>query len=125
MESQDSKIIAAMAYFLQLFIWFLAPLIIIFLKKDDKYVLYHSKQALVYVVIETVFLLVGFGILTIISLLILVNPLFAIISLIGWAIYAIIAILFMVFWVIGIINCFSGTTKPLPFIGWIGEKFLP
>jgi len=123
MITQDSKIIAAMAYFMQLFVWFLAPLIIILLKKDDDYVLYHSKQSLVYVLIETIFLIVGFGVLFLLSLLTIINPLFGIISIIGWIIYGICAILFMIFWVIGIINCFSGTKKRLPIFGWIGEKF--
>jgi uncharacterized Tic20 family protein len=46
--SQDEKITAMVAYILQIFTWFVGPLVIYFVKRDSRFVAFHALQALIF-----------------------------------------------------------------------------
>ena len=46
--SQDEKITAMVAYILQIFTWFVGPLVIYFVKRDSRFVTFHALQALMF-----------------------------------------------------------------------------
>ncbi len=46
--SQDEKITAMAAYILQIFTWFIGPLVIYFAKRDSRFVSFHALQALIF-----------------------------------------------------------------------------
>ena len=45
---QDEKITAMAAYILQIFTWFIGPLVIYFAKRDSRFVAFHALQALIF-----------------------------------------------------------------------------
>jgi uncharacterized membrane protein len=104
--SDEGKLWAFLAYFLSI----VGFVLVLALKKNNKFAMYHAKQSLV-LFIASIILYVLAMILTPI-LLFFVFYLF-------WIIYLLIFIL----WIIGIINAVSGKMKPLPIIGGFAEKF--
>ncbi len=46
--SQDEKITAMAVYILQIFTWFVGPLVIYFVKRDSRFVAFHALQALIF-----------------------------------------------------------------------------
>jgi len=46
--SQDEKMTAMVAYVLQIFTWFVGPLVIYFVKRDSRFVKFHALQALIF-----------------------------------------------------------------------------
>jgi uncharacterized Tic20 family protein len=46
--SQDEKITAMVAYILQIFTWFVGPLVIYFVKRDSRFVAFHALQGLIF-----------------------------------------------------------------------------
>lgn len=46
--SQDEKITAMLVYILQIFTWFVGPLVIYFVKRDSRFVAFHALQALIF-----------------------------------------------------------------------------
>lgn len=46
--SQDEKMTAMVAYILQIFTWFVGPLVIYFVKRDSRFVAFHALQALIF-----------------------------------------------------------------------------
>ncbi len=140
--TDESKLIAALAYLGQLFfgflgfiigpfllMGFLVPLgIWLFKKNEDDYVAFHAKQALVYsilTIIVTFIMAVFLGIAFLLSFIsVMLNPAIMLIIFVIMAIVFFgVSIISFGYFVLGIVNCFSGKKKKLPLIGWIGEKF--
>ncbi|MBI4165098.1 MAG: DUF4870 domain-containing protein [Acidobacteria bacterium] len=46
--SQDEKMTAMVAYILQIFTWFVGPLVIYFVKRDSRFVAFHALQGLIF-----------------------------------------------------------------------------
>ena len=46
--NQDEKMTAMVAYVLQIFTWFVGPLVIYFVKRDSRFVKFHALQALIF-----------------------------------------------------------------------------
>ena len=46
--SQDEKITAMVAYILQIFTWFVGPLVIYFVKRDSRFVAFHALRGLIF-----------------------------------------------------------------------------
>lgn len=95
--SGESKLFAFLAYLLNI----VGFIIVLLVKKDDKFAMYHAKQSLVLFVAWVVICVVG-----------LVIPF----------ILPIGGLLLLILWVIGVINALTGKEKPLPLIGKYGEK---
>jgi uncharacterized membrane protein len=98
----ESKLFAFLAYLLGI----LGFVIVLLVKKNDKFAMYHAKQSLV---------------LNIFAIIVYICGMF--IPIIGWFIilplgYILVAIL----WIIGVINALTGKEKPLPIIGKYGEN---
>ncbi|SDE29481.1 Uncharacterized membrane protein [Paenibacillus sp. UNCCL117] len=94
MESQETKIMAAIGYIL-----FFVPLLA---AKDSSFARYHANQGLV-------LLLTSFA----------VNIVLGLIPFIGWVLMFPVSVVILIFVVIGILNAVNGRTKPLPVIGGI------
>ncbi|MBN1644626.1 DUF4870 domain-containing protein [Candidatus Woesearchaeota archaeon] len=101
----DSKLWAFLAYFLGI----IGFILVLVLKKDDRFAMYHAKQSLV---------LFLFSIALYVIAMILTPIMFLYVFYLFWVIY----ILIFVFWIIGIVNAVTGKTKPLPLIGGLAEK---
>ncbi len=100
--SGESKVFAFLAYLLGI----IGFVIILLVRKNDKFAMYHAKQSLV---------------LNILAVIIYIAGVF--IPIIGWFFilplgYLLIGIL----WIVGVIRVITGTEKPLPVIGKYGEK---
>ncbi|MBW2978787.1 DUF4870 domain-containing protein, partial [Candidatus Woesearchaeota archaeon] len=106
MVSSDSKLWAFLAYFLSI----VGFVLVLAMKKNDRFALYHAKQSLV-LFIASVILYVAAMLLTPVMLFF--------IFYIFWVIYIVVFVL----WIIGIVNAVTGKTKPLPIIGGFAEKF--
>ncbi len=101
MVSSDSKLWAFLAYFLSI----IGFVLVLALKKNDRFAMYHAKQSLVLFIVY----LAGYIVLMFIPI-------------IGWAIMTIWWIFGLVWAVMGIINAVTGKIKPLPIIGKFAEK---
>ena len=106
MAKNDDKRIFA---FLGVFLTIIGFVIAILAKKDDKYVMYYSKQGLVLFIVSMVVGLAGIILL--------------IIPILGVAVYWVLYVLLLVTWLVGWINALSGKKKPLIILGDLGEKF--
>jgi len=103
-KNSESKIFA----FLGVFLTIIGFVIVMLVRKDDKYAMYYAKQGLV---------------LFIAGLLVWVISVVLAFLLIGFIIGPILNIILLILWVIGIIYSLSGEMKPIPLIGKFGEKF--
>jgi uncharacterized membrane protein len=61
--SQDEKAYAGLAHALMLSTWWIAPLIIYFMKKESRFVRFHAMQALLWQIIFSVLYFAGFAVL--------------------------------------------------------------
>jgi len=96
--SGDDKIIAAIGY---IWILFLIPL---FLKKNNKYCLFHAKQGLVLFVAGIILMVIN------------------IIPVLGWLISFFGWIIIVIFSILGFINALQGREWKLPFLSSFAEK---
>lgn len=103
-KNSESKIFA----FLGVFLTIIGFVIVMLVRKDDKYAMYYAKQGLV---------------LFIAGLLVWVISVVLAFLLIGFIIGPILNIILLILWVIGIIYSLSGEMKPIPLIGKFAEKF--
>jgi uncharacterized membrane protein len=103
-KNSESKIFA----FLGVFLTIIGFVIVMLVRKDDKYAMYYAKQGLV---------------LFIAGLLVWVISVVLAFLLIGFIIGPILNIILLILWVIGIVYSLSGEMKPIPLIGKFGEKF--
>jgi len=108
--------------FLAVFLGWIGVLIAVLTQRDDKYVMYYTKQSLALIIADAAIALIG-----VITILIGIVTL---ILLVGFVILAIgLIILFggliitRVLWVIAWINALSGKEKKLPLLQWLADKF--
>jgi len=112
--ANDSKMLALISVLSTLVIPIVVPLLIIFMKKDDAYAVFYSKQVIVLEVISVVVmvLITVLGtILTIVTMglgALLMFPLMLLVGLVA-----------LIMYVLCILNALSGTQKALPLIGGI------
>ena len=99
--ASDSKLFAFLAYFLGL----IGVLIVILAKKEDKFAMYHAKQALVLLIVSIAASVVN------------------VIPVLGQIVSGLVFLAVFIFWIMGIINALGGQQKELPFIGKYAEKF--
>ncbi len=99
----DGKMWAFLAYLLSI----IGFVLVLLLKKDNKFAMYHAKQSLVLFILAIGISIIG-----------------SIIPVIGWFIILPIGnLVILVLWIIGIINALGGKEKPLPLIGGFADKF--
>lgn len=100
-EIADGKIFAFLAYFLGL----IGVVIVLVAKKDNRFAVYHAKQALVMVIVG------------------IASGVIAVIPILGWIVAFVVGIALFIFWIMGIINALNGKEQELPIIGKYAEKF--
>ena len=91
--------------FLAVFLGIIGFILVLLVKKKDKYAMFYAKQSLV--------LMIAW----------LISFVIAIVPVLGWIASPIIALIIFVLWIIAIINTLSGEEKPTPMIGKYAEKF--
>ncbi len=60
--AQDEKTMAMLAHVLQIFTWWIGPLVIFIVKQDSKFVRFHALQALLWQIALIVFWMLGMGV---------------------------------------------------------------
>lgn len=60
--TQDEKTMAMLAHVLQIFTWWIGPLVIFIVKQDSKFVRFHALQALLWQIALIVFWMLGMGV---------------------------------------------------------------
>jgi uncharacterized membrane protein len=100
-KSSDSTLWAFLAYFLSI----VGFILVLALKKKDKFAMYHAKQSLALFIIY----FAGYVIL--------------IVTVIGILLLPFWGILMLIMSILGIINALKGKTKPLPITGKLAAKF--
>lgn len=103
-RSGESKVWAFLAYLLSI----IGFVLVLLLKKSDRFAMYHAKQSLVLFIASILVGAVGAALL--------------IIPFIGVLASAVLRIIIVVLWIIGIINALTGKEKPLPLIGGFADK---
>lgn len=103
--SKESRFLAFLAYLLSI----AGFLLVYFLKRHDRFAMYHAKQSLV-LFIAYVAVWIAAKILGVIPFL-------------GVFISAILWLMLVVLWVVGMIHALTGEEKPIPIIGEIAHKF--
>jgi len=98
----ESRVWAFLAYLLSI----IGFILVLVLKKNDRFAMYHAKQSLVLFIIY----LAGYLILTFIPIL-------------GWMLLAVWWLFGLIWAIIGMINALTGKQKPLPIIGGLAQKF--
>lgn len=102
-SADDGKMWAFLAYLLSI----IGFVLVLLLKKDNRFAMYHAKQSLVLFILAVVVSIVG-----------------SIVPVIGWFLILPLGnLLVLVLWIVGIINSLSGKEKPLPLIGKFADKF--
>ena len=96
----DSKLWAFLAYLLGI----VGFVLVLLLKKDNKFAMYHAKQSLVLFICWVVVMIL--------------TP----IPIIGWIGGPILGVCLFILWIIGIINALTDKMKPLPLIGKFADK---
>jgi uncharacterized membrane protein len=92
--------------FLAILLSIIGFLLVLLLKKDNKYAVYYAQQSLV--------LFIAAVIVSIASA----------VPIIGWFIIAPLgSLLITILWIIGLVYSLSGEMKPVPLIGKFGESF--
>jgi len=101
MTRDESKVWAFLAYLLGI----IGFVLVLLVKKHDKFAMYHAKQSLVLFILGVVINIAGM------------------VPFVGWfVILPIGGIFVLVLWIIGMVNAAMGHKKPLPIIGKYGEK---
>jgi uncharacterized membrane protein len=103
-KNSESKLFA----FLGVFLTIVGFIIVVLVRKNDKYAMYYAKQGLA---------------LFIAGLLVWVISVVLAFLVIGLIIGPILNVILLILWVIGIVYSLSGEMKPIPIIGKFGEKF--
>ena len=84
--------------------------------KKNKFVMYHTEQAILVVILN----IAGFLLITFFYIVFsLIVGVLGILS----SVFFLINIFAFILWIIGIINALGGKVAPLPLIGQFGEKF--
>jgi uncharacterized Tic20 family protein len=60
--TQDEKTMAMLAHVLQIFTWWIGPLVIFMVKQDSKFVRFHALQALLWQIALIVFWMIGMAV---------------------------------------------------------------
>ena len=111
-KEDEGKVFAIIAYLLGI----IGFLIVLLAKKDNKFAMYHAKQALVLCVAA----IAGYIVVMIVSLILVFIPAIGpILSTLLW-LALVIVVIYMV--VLGIINAVNLKETPLPYIGEYAEK---
>jgi len=100
-STDEGRIWAFLAYFLSI----VGFILVLALKKDNKFAMFHAKQSLVLFVIY----IAGYVVLMFIPIL-------------GWIVMMFWWLVFLILSIIGIINALTGKEKALPIIGGFAEK---
>jgi len=100
-EIESGKTMAFVAYLI-----FFIPLLIDDAKKN-KFVMFHTEQSLVIVLINVAGVVLG-----------TIGSFFCI-----GVVFYLLNLFALILWIIGVINAFSGKATPLPLVGQFGEKF--
>ncbi len=104
MVSGESKVWAFLAYLLGI----VGFILVLLIKKTDRFAMYHAKQSLVlfitYIAVWIISAITGF------------------IPFLGRFVSFILWIVVFVLWIIGMINALKGEEKQLPLIGSFGNK---
>ena len=101
--ADEGKLWAFLAYFLSI----IGFVLVLLVKKDNQFAMYHAKQSLVLFLVAVAVNIVG-----------------SLIPIIGWFIILPLGTLAVfILGIIGIINSLTGKMKPLPLIGGWAEKF--
>jgi uncharacterized membrane protein len=113
----SSRFSAFLAYLLLVIGW----LIVFLFHRDNKFAMYHTKQAVVLVLAALGVPLVWGVAGWMLSLL----PYFGIIGAVAlFALVIATELLLFVAWIVGMIYAWQGAAKPLPFVGmWAGRLF--
>ncbi len=90
-DVEEGKALAVISYF-----W-LISLIVLLVKKDNEFVLFHARQGLVLAILATVF---------------------SLIPIIGW----LLNIVVIIFAVVGIVKALAGEVWKMPFLGDFAQK---
>ena len=90
-EAEEGKALAVISYF-----W-LISLVVLLVKKDNEFVLFHARQGLVLAILATIF---------------------SLIPIIGWFLNLIV----IIFAVIGIVKALAGEIWKMPFLGDFAQK---
>ena len=102
--AENSKMMALISVLSTLVIPLLVPLIFVFVKKDDDYVTFYSKQVIVLEIVAIVGMIISMVLMLV---------------LIGLLLMPIVGLGSLILYVLCIINALSGEKKPLPLIGGI------
>jgi uncharacterized membrane protein len=103
-KNSESKIFA----FLGVFLTIIGFIIVMLVRRNDKYAMYYAKQGLA---------------LFITGIIVWVVSVLLAFLLIGFFVGPILNIILLILWIIGIVYSLSGEMKPIPIIGKFGEKF--
>ena len=98
----EGRIWAFLAYFLSI----IGFILVLALKKDNKFAMFHAKQSLVLFIVY----IAGYVVLMFIPIL-------------GWIVMMFWWLIFLILSIIGIINALTGKEKNLPVIGSLAAKF--
>lgn len=98
--SGESKLFAFLAYLLGI----VGFVLVLLVKRKDKYAMYHAKQSLMLFVAAVIISIVG------------------IVPILGWFAYVIGMIWLVIVWVLALLRALSGVEKPVPLIGKYGEE---
>lgn len=90
--------------FLAVFLSIIGFILVLLLKRKNKYAMYYAKQSLVLFIAS-----------------IIVNAVL-IVPILGWIVYPILSIIVFILWIIGWVNALSGKMKPVPIIGKYADK---
>lgn len=101
-KKSDSTLWAFLAYFLSI----VGFVLVLALKKNDRFAMYHAKQSLALFIIY----MIGYVVLILIPIL-------------GWMVLTVWWLFGLIWSIMGIINALTGKTKPLPITGKLAEKF--
>jgi uncharacterized membrane protein len=103
-ELEEGKVFA----FLGIFLTLIGFIIVLLMKKDNKYAMHYAKQGLVLFIAYVIVAVAG--------------VILAFIPLIGWLIMFALWITLLILWIIGIIYSLSGEMKEIPIIGEFAKK---
>ena len=117
--SGDSNLMAAACYVTQIIIPIVVPLILFFIKKDDKLVRFHALQSMLF----TVVMLVVFFVLTILGTILAIVTLGigAILMVLGFPVLGLAVLVYMLYVTY---KAYKGEYYKIPMIGNFAEKHI-
>ena len=111
-NNDEGKIFAIIAYILGI----IGFLIVLLAKKENKFAMYHAKQALVLCVAA----IIGYVALMIVSMILVFIPVIG--PILTTLLYLALAVAWIYLVIVGIINSVNLQEKPLPYIGQYADK---